>query len=321
MTKVFIIAEAGINHNGKIKLAKKLIDIASNAKVDAVKFQLFDTESFIHKNKLFKIYKIFKKLEFSKNTWKSIINFAKKKKIKLFFSVFDIPSVSLLSKLNIKLVKIPSGEINNIELLKTINRKKFKVILSTGMAKMSEIKFSLKILKNCNVSILHCVSEYPAEISKLNLNFIKKLRKIFNSRIGFSDHTNEINASSIAVSQGAQIIEKHFTYKKNQKFGDHKMSLSSKELIEFVKNIRNTEKMMGKEKKLIYKNELNLSKVARKGVYIRQNINKGEILKKENIILLRPENQKNLISYKKSIGKKAKKNIKSLDNFNNKNFK
>ena len=321
MVKVFIIAEAGINHNGKIKLAKQLIDIASKAKVDAVKFQLFDTDNFIHKKKLFKIYKIFKKLEFSKNTWKIIINYAKKKKIKLFFSVFDIPSVNLLSKLNIKLVKIPSGEINNIELLKTINRKKFKVILSTGMAKMSEIKFSLKILKNCNVSILHCVSAYPAEISKLNLNFIKKFRKIFNFRIGFSDHTNEINASSIAVSQGAQIIEKHFTYKKNQKFGDHKMSLSPKELIEFVKNIRNTEKMMGKEKKLIYKNELNLSKVARKGVYIRQNINKGEILKKENIILLRPENQKNLISYKKSIGKKAKKNIKSLDNFNNKNFK
>lgn len=321
MKKVFIIAEAGINHNGKIKLAKKLIDIASKAKADAVKFQLFNTDYFIHKKKLPKIYRIFKKLEFSEKTWKNIIYYAKKKKIKIFFSIFDIPSLKILQKLNIKIIKIPSGEINNIDLLKMINKKKYKVILSTGMATINEIKLSLKILKNCEISVLHCVSEYPAQLEKLNLNFITKLKKLYNCPIGFSDHTNEINASSIAVAKGARIVEKHFTYNKNQKFGDHKMSLGPKELINFVKNIRNTEMMMGTEKKIVYKNELILSKIARKGAYIKLNINKGEILKKQNIILLRPENQKNLFSFKKFIGKKAKKNIKSLDNFKVNNFK
>ncbi len=321
MKKVFIIAEAGINHNGKIKLAKKLIDIASKAKADAVKFQLFNTDYFIHKKKLSKIYKIFKNLEFSEKTWKNIINYAKKKKIKIFFSIFDIPSLKILQKLNIKIIKIPSGEINNIDLLKMINKKKYKVILSTGMATINEIKLSLKILKNCEISVLHCVSEYPAQLEKLNLNFITKLKKLYNCPIGFSDHTNEINASSIAVAKGARIVEKHFTYNKNQKFGDHKMSLGPKELINFVKNIRNTEMMMGTEKKIVYKNELILSKIARKGAYIKLNINKGEILKKQNIILLRPENQKNLFSFKKFIGKKARKNIKSLDNFKANNFK
>ena len=179
MDKVFIIAEAGINHNGKIKLAKKLIDIASKAEADAVKFQLFDTDNFIHKKKLSKIYKLFKKFEFSEKNWRNIIKYAKKKKIKIFFSVFDTPSISLLRKLNIRLIKIPSGEINNIELLKIINKMKFEVILSTGMAQMNEIKFALNILKNCKVSVLHCVSEYPADISKLNSKFYKNTEKNF----------------------------------------------------------------------------------------------------------------------------------------------
>ena len=168
MKKVFIIAEAGINHNGKIYLAKKLIDIAKTAEVDAIKFQLFNTKNFINKKKLPKVFKIFQNLEFSEIVWKRILKYAKKRGLKLFFSIFDISSLYLLQKLNIKLVKIPSGEINNHYLLNEINKKKLNVILSTGMAKMDEIKFAVKILKNCNVKILHCVSEYPTENHKLS---------------------------------------------------------------------------------------------------------------------------------------------------------
>ena len=320
MTKVFIIGEAGINHNGKVHKAKKLINIAKKAGVDAIKFQLFNSDYFVNKSKLPKYHKIFKKLEFSEKQWKKILNHAKKRKLKLFFSVFDIPSLETVQKFKLKLVKIPSGEINNHLLLREINKRKLDVILSTGMATVKEISSSLKILKNCKKKILHCVSEYPAKIDKLNLNFIKKLKKSFNLETGFSDHTIGFLESCVAVAVGATIIEKHFTYDKNQKFGDHKMSLNPIELINFVEKIRNTEIILGNSKKIVFKEEINLSKIARKGVYLKSDIKKGKILNLKDIIFLRPQNSKSLFYYKKIIGRKAKKNLVALQSLNSNDF-
>lgn len=319
--KVFIIAEAGINHNGKFDTAKKLIDIASKAKVDAIKFQLFKTDSFINKKKLPDIFKMFLNLELSLLEWKNIILHAKHRNIKIFFSIFDLPSLNLLKKLKIDLVKIPSGEINNHALLNEINKKKIDVILSTGMATIEEIEHSINILKNCNVKLLHCVSEYPTDPNKLNLNFIKTLREKFNLQVGFSDHTLGIDAPGIAVAAGAKIIEKHFTNNKNQKDGDHKISINQNELIKLVINIRSIEKMLGQSNKAIYRNEIILSKIARKGVYLRHHIKKKQILKKNDLIFLRPANSKNLIFYKKILGKKAVKNINAFESLRTNLFK
>ena len=162
--KILIIGEAGINHNGKLKYAQKLIDIAARAKIDYIKFQLFKTEEFINKSiktkkvDFNKLFLRFKSLEFSLQNWKKLINYGKKKKIKLFFSVFDVWSLEIIKKLKIRLIKIPSGEINNIFFLKKINNMGIDVILSTGMSNNQEILKALKILKNCNVKLLHCVS-------------------------------------------------------------------------------------------------------------------------------------------------------------------
>lgn len=319
--KVFIIAEAGINHNGKLDTAKKLINIASKAKVDAIKFQLFKTDNFINKKKIPDIFKMFLNLEFSLSEWKNIILHAKHKNIKIFFSIFDLPSLNLLKKLKINLVKIPSGEINNHALLNEINKKKIDVILSTGMATIKEIEHSVNILKNCNVKLLHCVSEYPTDPNKLNLNFIKTLKEKFNLQVGFSDHTLGIDAPGIAVAAGAKIIEKHFTNNKNQEGGDHKVSINQNELIKLVKNIRSIEEMLGKSNKTIYRDEIILSKIARKGVYLRHNIKKKQILKKNNLIFLRPANSKNLNFYNKILGKKAIKNINAFESLRAKLFK
>ena len=181
--KVEIIAEAGINHNGKFNNAIKLIRIAKIAKVNYVKFQLFTTENFInkkfnhHKLNYNKIYKRFKNLEFSVSEWKKIIKFGKQRGIKVFFSIFDISSLKILRKLNVKLVKIPSGEINNYPLLEKINKLRLRVILSTGMSSLKEIDKAVKKLKKCNLSLLHCVSEYPTIYP--NLMAIQNLRKKF----------------------------------------------------------------------------------------------------------------------------------------------
>ena len=178
---VEIIAEAGLNHNGKIKNAFKLIEIAKLSGADFVKFQLYKTPKFINRDYNHKtlnyqeIYKKFYKREFSKEQWKKIIYHARKKKIKIFFSIFDLPSLELVKNLNIKLLKIPSGEINNLPLLKKINKFKFKVILSTGMSSLQEIKQALDNLKKCDVKILYCVSEYPTSNPNLKtINFFKK---------------------------------------------------------------------------------------------------------------------------------------------------
>ena len=219
-----------------------------NAGVDYVKFQLFNTEEFINKDYKHKkinynrVFNRFRSLEFSINTWKNLIKYGNKK-IRIFFSVFNHKSLKILKKLNIKLIKIPSGEINNLPLLKKINKEKFSVILSTGMSSLKEISSAVKILNKCKVELMHCVSEYPTLDPKLST--IKLLKKKFNKPVGYSDHTSDTMTPALSVMAGAESIEKHFTYNKRQKVGDHKFSLSPNELRDMVQKIRQSEKSLG----------------------------------------------------------------------------
>ncbi len=292
-SKINIIAEAGINHNGDFKKAMKLVKIASEAEVDFVKFQLFKTENFINKKfshkkiNYLKIFKRFSSLEFSIKEWKKIINYGNKLNVKVFFSVFDSESLKTLSMLGVKIIKIPSGEINNIPLLKKINKKNYKVILSTGMSTYDEITKAVKSLNKCNLSLLHCVSEYPT--MNPNLRNIISLKKKYKLKVGYSDHTNDILTPALAVITGAQIIEKHFTYNKKQKVGDHKFSLSPKELKQMVNNIRFAEKSIGSSNRKVTKKESNLKFFARKGIYLNKNKKKGQKIFMTDLDILRPE--------------------------------
>tara|TARA_B100001540_G_scaffold314825_1_gene340604 strand:- start:85 stop:1071 length:987 start_codon:yes stop_codon:yes gene_type:complete len=316
-TKTLVIAEAGINHNGKVSNALKLINIAKHSNADFVKFQIFDTEQFINKNfknkkiNFKKIYKRFKKLEFSRKDWNKIVIFAKKKKIKIFFSVFDIKSLSLIKKLNINLVKIPSGEITNLPLLKLVNKFKIKTILSTGMSSLAEIKTAIKVLKNCKVEVLHCVSEYPTNIP--NLNKINYLKKILRKKIGFSDHTTSVVTPALAVACGAHIIEKHFTFNKFQKIGDHKISLNPRELSKMIQYIKIADKSKSKIVLKPSKKENELKKLARKGIYYSKDLQAGDVIKEKNIKFLRPL-AKSIPAekYQLILNKKLKKQVKAL---------
>ena len=219
-----------------------------------------------------------------------------------------------LKQLKINLIKIPSGEINNFELLKNVSKTKKEVIISTGMSNEKDISNAIQILKKNKLSVLHCVSEYPVNLKNNNLNYLKTLNKNeFLHSIGFSDHSKSTILPSVAVALGAQIIEKHITYNNNQKKGDHKMSLSFKKFKEMVINIRNIEIALGVNKKIISKEELYLSKIARKGIYLKKNLKKNQKLTKKNLILLRPQNKISEIDKLSSLnGKILNKDLKSL---------
>ena len=323
--KTLIIAEAGINHNGNISQAFKLIKIAKISGADYVKFQIFNTKELINRNfqskkiNYRKIYSRFKKLEFSINNWKKIILFAKKRKIKIFFSVFDIKSLNVVKKLKINLIKIPSGEITNVQLLRAINKFKIKTILSTGMSTLEEIKIAMKLLRNCKTEILHCVSEYPTNFP--NLAKIKFFEKKFKKRIGFSDHTDCIITPSLAVINGAHIIEKHFTFNKSQKMGDHKMSLNPNELKRMIKYVRIADIAKSKIVFKRSKKELALKKLARKGIYYSESLKAGDKLTENSISFLRPlSNNLPAEKYHLILNKKLKRNVKALSAVSTKHF-
>ena len=226
--KTTIIAEAGVNHNGSISKALKLVDYAAKAKADYIKFQTYVTEDLVQKKlqlaryqaenikKINTQFNLLKKYELTEDDHKKIIKRCKLKKIKFLSSPFDLKSIRFLNKLKLKTIKIPSGEITNIPYLKEIGKLKTKVILSTGMSNMNEIHKAIQILKSSgakkkNLILLHCNTEYPANLKKLNLKSIPFLSKKFKLSVGYSDHSEGIIASLAAVTLGASVIEKHFT--------------------------------------------------------------------------------------------------------------
>lgn len=321
--KTIIIAEAGVNHNGSLKLAKKMIKDASKAGADFVKFQIFFPESlstayakkpdYVKNIKDKSQLEMLKKLKLSEQNLISLKKYSKKHNIKFLASVFDEKSLSIFKKLKLNLLKIPSGEINNIPLLQSIGKLKKKIILSTGMSNLKEVKDAIKVLvshglKKKQISILQCTTEYPAPFEDLNLKVINLFKKKFKLKVGFSDHSPGTEASIAAVSMGAEIIEKHFTLSKSFKGPDHKASISVKELAQLVKSIRNIEKALGVEKKCLSFSEKKNIKIVRKSIVAKKNILRGEYFTINNITTKRPAVGKLPTHWDKVLGKKAKKN-------------
>lgn len=321
--KTIIIAEAGVNHNGKIYLAKKLIDVASKSGADYIKFQTYNVDSLILRNtktadyqkKNFNFnlsqYSMLRKYQLSSNDHKVLINYSKKKKIKFLSTAFDEKSFELLNKYKLDYIKIPSGEITNYLLLKKISKSKQKVLLSTGMASLKEINQALKVLKRKknDITIMHCTSDYPANLKDLNLNFIQKLKRL-GFQVGYSDHSLSIITPSIAVGLGCKVIEKHFTLSKKLLGPDHKASLEPQELFKMIRYVRDTEKMLGLSKKLITNSEKKTKLLVRKSLVASKDIKKGEIFSYDNITAKRPGLGISPFKINSYIGKKSKKNFK-----------
>ncbi len=321
--KTIVIAEAGVNHNGNINLAKKLIDVASKAGADYIKFQTFDVDQLILKNTKtagyqkrnlknnISQYQMLKKYQLTDIDHKELLKYSKKKKIKFLSTAFEEKSLSLLKKYKLDYIKIPSGEITNYPFLNQISKLKKKILLSTGMATLDEIKQAIKALrkKKKYITILHCTSDYPANLKDLNLNFIKKLKKL-GCEVGYSDHSSSVITPSIAVTLGCKVVEKHFTLSKKLNGPDHKASLEPRELRKMISLIRDTEKMLGLNDKIITKSEQKTKLLVRKSLVAKNDIKKGEIFTKKNITTKRPGSGISPFKINKFLGKKSPKNFK-----------
>lgn len=323
---VFIIAEAGVNHNGSMNLAKKLIDIASNAGADAVKFQTFKAKNLLTKkarkanyqieitSKKESQYDMIKRLELDINKHKNLINHCKKKNIIFMSSPFDIESVELLNNLGSEIFKIPSGEITNLPYLRQIGRLNKKVILSTGMSNMIEIEKALNILiksgtQKKKITVLHANTEYPTPMKDVNLRAMLTIGEKFNVNYGYSDHTLGIEVDIAAVAMGAKCIEKHFTYDRNSKGPDHKASLDPDQLKAMITSIRNVEEALGSKIKKPSNSELSNINIVRKSIVAKTKIKKGEIFSESNITIKRPGGGLSPMKWDEIIGTKSKKDF------------
>tara|TARA_A100000164_G_C21897185_1_gene768574 strand:- start:198 stop:1199 length:1002 start_codon:yes stop_codon:yes gene_type:complete len=329
--KTYIIAEAGVNHNGRLNLAYNLVNTAKKIKANCVKFQLFKHNylttkfapqaSYQKKNTKKKQtqFELLKRLELNTNNLIKIQKYCEQKKIDFLLSVFGIEELKIIKKLKLKTVKLPSGEINNLPLLKGIARSNLNLILSTGMANMKEITFTLNYLKKNGlkknkISILQCTTDYPTKLNDVNLRAMKTLQQKFKVKVGLSDHTIENESSISAVAMGATIIEKHLTLNNHMSGPDHKASLNPKKFKELINSIRKVEILLGSGKKLPSKAELKIKKIVRKSIVAKLPIKKGEIFTDINITCKRPEGGISASNWEKVVGKKSTKNF-SPDEF------
>ena len=327
---VFIIAEAGVNHNGSIELAFKLIDAAVESGADAVKFQTFKAENLVSKNTQKAEYQIqtidpsesqldmLIKLELNVDVHKKLIKYCNAKGIMFLSSPFDHDSIDLLNELGLKIYKIPSGEITNLPYLRRIGSLAKQVILSTGMSTLKEVGDALAILvdsgtKKENITVLHANTMYPTPMEDVNLNAMKTIKKEFDVAVGYSDHTLGIEVDIAAVAMGASIVEKHFTIDKAKEGPDHKASLEPEELRAMVIAIRNVEKALGDGIKIPSGSEKPNIVVARKSILANQKIKKGDTLTEENIIVKRPGNGISPMKWDEVIGLVAAKDYQVDD--------
>ena len=327
---VFVIAEAGVNHNGSVKLAKKLVDAASDAGVDAVKFQTFKAEKLVSKNAQKAQYQketsdgdesqfaMIKKLELDLETHKELMAYCKDKEIMFLSTPFDLESIAMLDDLGLKIFKIPSGEITNLPYLRAIGALKKQIILSTGMATMAEIGAALNILTQAgtpkqNITVLHANTMYPTPMEDVNLRAMPNIGKTFEVEYGYSDHTLGIEVDIAAVAMGASVIEKHFTLDKTMQGPDHKASLEPDELKAMVQGIRNIELALGSEIKQPSPSEIPNMQVARKSIVAAKEIKKGEILTVENLTVKRPGNGMNPMQWDEILGTPAQRDYEVDD--------
>lgn len=315
--KVTIIAEAGVNHNGSLKVAKKMVDIAIECKVDYIKFQTFKPEELVSKFAVKAEYQqknmgsnesqlqMLQKLILSPDAFVELEQYCNKRQIKFLSTPFDIPSIEFLSNFNMDFWKIPSGEITNYPYLVKIAQTKKPVIMSTGMSHMNEIREALKVLREngcSDVKLLHCNTEYPTPYEDVNLLAMEVMREEFKVVVGYSDHTLGIEIPIAAVALGATIIEKHFTLDKDSDGPDHKASLQPQELAEMVKAIRNTENSIGERKKEVSESERKNINIVRKSIVAKKKIAKGEILTEDNITTKRPADGINPMRWNQVMG-------------------
>lgn len=325
--KTIIIAEAGVNHNGDIYLARDLICEAAAAKADYIKFQTFSADKLASKDAKLANYQkqsnnphksqydMLKKLELTYEMHLELIEHCKKNKIKFLSSPFDIDSLEMLIKLGIDFIKIPSGEITNFPLLRHVSSLNLPVVMSTGMSNVKEIEDALNVLlenelTKKDISILQCNTQYPTPMADVNLLAIQFLSEYFGIRVGYSDHTKGTEVPIAAVALGANIIEKHFTIDKSLPGPDHKASLDSSELKSMIQAIRNIEIAMGKGEKKLTDSEINNALIARKSIVASTNISKGERFTEINLAVKRPANGISPMRWKEVIGQLATKDFK-----------
>ena len=332
MQHVLIIAEAGVNHNGSLNIAKLLVDKAVEAGVDIIKFQTFKAEKLVSKsakqaeyqkknigdNADDSQYNMLKKLELSDYDHQELMAYCKERGIQFFSTAFDLDSIDYLHSLNLGLWKIPSGEITNYPYLKKIAQYHEPVILSTGMCEMDDVRAAMNVLlingvQRDQITILHCNTEYPTPYEDVNLRAMLELDKEFQCKVGYSDHTKGIVVPIAAVAMGASVIEKHFTLNRNMEGPDHKASLEPDELTEMVNDIRNIEKALGSGKKVVSNSERKNIAIARKSIVAACPIKKGEILTELNLTVKRPGTGISPMRWEEVVGTNAIKDFSEED--------
>jgi len=311
-SSVYVIAEAGINHNSDIQIAKKMIESASKCGANAIKFQTFTPDELFSELINPELYNLSKTWVLTKSDHIELQKYAKKNKIDFFSTPCGIKSANLLKKIKVPFIKIASGELTNLDLIDYISKMKIPMMISTGMTSISEISKVVEIVQsnNCPFSLLHCISSYPAKHSDANLSTIPQLQKTFDIPVGFSDHSLGIDISLAAVALGATIIEKHFTLDKNMPGPDQKLSIDPNELSNLVKKIRIIEKAMGSSRKTVFKTEESFRKNMRKSLGAAQNIPVNTIIKRSMITSFRPGTGIPPYLIDEFIGRKTKKTIK-----------
>ncbi len=317
---VYIIAEAGVNHNGSLELAKQLVDVAAEAGADAVKFQTFVPQNLVSRyaekadyqkettDKKESQLEMLQKVMLKKEWHQVLIDYAEAKRIQFISTPFDLESIDFLAGLNLPLYKIPSGEISNLPYLERISKLGKPVVLSTGMSTLYEVREAVNILREngCpSVSVLHCNTQYPTPFEDVNLRVMDSLREELKLDVGYSDHTLGIEVPIAAVAMGATIIEKHFTLNKTMEGPDHKASLEPNELIAMVRGIRNIEKAIGSSVKRVTDSEQGNKGIVRKSIVAKCEIKKGEVLSDSNITVKRPGTGISPMRWHEVIGKIA----------------
>lgn len=328
MQHVLIIAEAGVNHNGSIQIAKQLVDKAVEAGADMIKFQTFKAEKLVSKSAKQAEYQkksigskaddsqlnMLKKLELSEIDHQTLIDYCQQKGIQFFSTAFDMESIDYLHSLNLGLWKIPSGEITNYPYIRKIALYNEPVILSTGMCEIDDVSAAMNVLQSNGVqrdqiTILHCNTEYPTPYEDVNLRAMQVMQDEFHVKVGYSDHTKGIEVPIAAVALGASVIEKHFTLDRNMDGPDHKASLEPDELKAMVSAIRNIERALGSGKKTVSDSERKNIAIARKSIVAACDIKAGEVLTEQKLTVKRPGNGVSPMRWEEVLGQKAKRDF------------
>jgi N,N'-diacetyllegionaminate synthase len=330
INRTLIIAEAGVNHNGDMELAKQLIDVAAEAGADFVKFQTFKADRLAtrtakkadYQNESTDIkesqYEMLERLELTLDMHKELIAHCAMRNIRFFSTGFDVESLDMLASLGLDSFKVPSGEITNLPYLRHVGLISKSVILSTGMANMGEIEAAIEVLEQAgvvrtNITVLHCTTEYPTPMREVNLRAMQSIQKAFGVAVGYSDHTVGIEVAIAAVAMGASVIEKHFTIDRNLAGPDHKASLEPNELKSMVTSIRNIEFALGDGVKRITPSEAKNKPIARKSLVAKCAISRGDVFTAENLAVKRPGSGVSPMRWDEVIGRIASSDYSADD--------